>query len=89
MKSKIMLTKAILGKMTTTEVKKFNDLNAKLEKSIDIMVKKQALFSQTERKNPNSKQLGKLLNAGFKAEFDTIKVKDKLYDFIAKMKSKY
>ena len=85
----VKLTKAILAKMTPSEVKMVNSLKDKFDKQVDLMVKKQALYSQTARKNPNSKQLNKLMNDGFKAEFDAFKAKDKHDKYIEKLLEKY
>ena len=86
---RVKLTKAVLLKMTPSESKMLNSLKDKHEKQVDLMVKKQSLYSQTARKNPNSKQLNKLMNDGFKAEFDAFKTKEKHDKYIEKLVEKY
>ena len=83
------LPKAVLSKMTVSELKMFDKLERESDDTLEDMVTKQRKYTQVSRKTPDSKTLPALLHAGFKAEAKAFKAADKFKAYIAKMRTKH
>ncbi len=83
------LSKKILAKLSTTEMKKLTKLKDKADKLFEKMRKCQADYVILSRKNRFDKRLPKMADKGFKYEKMTSDAYDKVKEFEEKMKIKY
>jgi predicted NUDIX family phosphoesterase len=83
------VSKYIFEKMKDSEKKKLQSMYDKEEKLFNEMLKHQAMYVEKSKKNENDPKLKQYADKGFKYEFLTFEMNDKINEYKKTLKNKY